>query len=166
MQIDNNDISSIEPFGLLDGRPVSLIRTKGGLCLATMTDKYGAESVLGAASHQAILCHSVETRFSNFQPMIMKSEGLRLKAESHSHFLSDDLRKSGHDIFSVQNGNDIEFYVTKQNIRVGVEATSEIVGRTLMINHLMLSPEFSEAFAGAVSEKALTVGLSNVKWDD
>ena len=167
MKIENDQIASIEPFGVLDGKPVNLTRLKGGLNLATRVDPKGDEEVLGAASHQAILCYTIEQRYPSFQPAIMKSEGLKLTAESHSHFLSDDLRKSGHDIYSVQNGTEVNFYITKQNIRVpGAEATSEMIGETLFINHLELLPKFSKAFASAVSEKALSVGLKNVKWDN
>ncbi len=162
MKIDNNDIASIEPFGLIDGKPVSLVKTKGGLNLATMTDRNGSETVLGAASHQAILCYSVEKRFPSFQPMIMKSEGLRLHAESHSHFLSDELRKSGHDIYSIENGNDIEFYVTKQNIKVASINGSK-KDTYLQIQSPIIPKEYFDAICGAVSEKALSSGLNSVK---
>ena len=117
MKIEQNQIASTEPFGMMDGRPVNLVRLAGGLNLATMLDAKGEDTVLGASSHQAILCYTIEQRFPSFQPMVMKSEGVKLHAESHSHFLTDNLRKSGHDIYSVQNGNDVEFYVTKQSLR-------------------------------------------------
>ena len=157
MKISENDIASSEPFGMLDGKPVNLIRTKGGLNLATMDNQ-----VLGAASHQAILCYTIEQRFPNFQPMIMKSEGLKLAAENHSHFLTDSLRKSGHDIYSVQNGNDIEFFVTKQSIKVGSAKASISEGK-LMISFLETPNEFVSALSGAVSEKALGCSLTGVK---
>ena len=163
MKILENDIASVEPFGMMDGKQVNLVRTKGGLNLATMLDAKGADTVLGAASHQAILCYTIEQRFPSFQPMIMKSEGLKLNAESHSHFLSDDLRKSGHDIYSVQNGNEIEFYVTKQNIRVGM-ANASIEGDSLHVKALNNFPkDFVHSLSGAVSEKALSSGLKGVK---
>lgn len=162
MKILENDIASIEPFGMMDGKQVKLVRTKGGLNLATMMDKSGSESVLGAASHQAILCYTIEQRFPSFQPMIMKSEGVKFDAESHSHFLSDDLRKSGHDIYSVQNGEEIEFFVTKQNIKVG-GANASIKDHYLQINDLKIQNEYITAISSAVSEKALSSGLKGVK---
>ena len=157
MKISENDIASTEPFGFMDGKPVNLTKTKGGLCLAVSGDQ-----VLGAASHQAILCYTIEQRFPSFQPAIMKSEGLKLSAESHSHFLSDDLRKSGHDIYSVQNGNDIDFYITKQNIKVGSVNGSK-KDSCLEIRSLDVPQECAKAVSGAVSEKALSVGLKSVK---
>lgn len=162
MKILENDIASIEPFGMMDGRPVNLVRTKGGLNLATVMGKNGSEDVLGAASHQAILCYTIEQRFPSFQPMIMKSEGLKFNAESHSHFLSDDLRKSGHDIYSIQNGDDIEFFVTKQNIKVG-SANGLIKDSYLQIGGLSVLKEYVSAISSAVSEKALSSGLKGVK---
>lgn len=162
MKILENDITSVEPFGMLEGKPVNLVRTKGGLNLATMIDPTGEETVLGAASHQAILSYSVEQRFPKFQPMIMKSEGNKVSAESHSHFLSDDLRKSGHDIYSIQNGNEVDFFVTKLNIKVG-SANSNVQSDCLLVKSLNISKEYLNAMSAAVSEKALSVGLKKVK---
>jgi hypothetical protein len=138
------------------------VRTKGGLNLATMMDSKGQENVLGAASHQAILCYTIEQQFPSFQPMIMKSEGLKLNAESHSHFLSDNLRKSGHDIYSVQNGNNVEFYLTKQNIKVA-SVNSSIKDNYLVVSPTSVLKEHINAISSAVSEKALSSGLKGVK---
>jgi hypothetical protein len=157
MKILENDIASTEPFGMMDGKQVNLVRTKGGLNLATMGDQ-----VLGAASHQAILCYTIEQRFPSFQPMIMKSEGLRLNAESHSHFLTDNLRKSGHDLYSIQNGNSIEFYLTKQSLKVG-EVSTEVIGDTLYINRTGPFECPYKELSGAISEKALSIGIKKVK---
>jgi hypothetical protein len=163
MKILEGDIDSVEPFGMMDGKPVNLVKTKGGLCLATAMDSKGQDTVLGAASHQAILCYSVEQRFPTFQPMMMKSEGLsKIPADSHSHFLSDDLRKSGYDIYSIQKGNDIEFVVTKMNIQVG-RANSSIENDCLMIKSLDVSKEYVTAMSAAVSEKALSSGVKKVR---
>jgi hypothetical protein len=161
MRISENEIDSIEPFGMLNGKSVNLVRLKGGLNLATVVNPKG-EDVLGAASHQAIQRYSLEQRFPDFQPMLMKSEGLNPTAESHSHFLCDSLRKSGHDIYSVQNGNNIEFVITKQNIRVGT-ATGSISGNQLIVNSLEVPKEFVLGLSGAVGEKALGVGLKEVR---
>ncbi len=157
MKILESEIASTEPFGMIDGKEVKLVRMKGGLNLATL----GSE-VLGAASHQAILCYSVEQRYPKFQPMIMKSEGLRLTAESHSHFLTDNLRKSGHDIYSVQSGNLVDFYITKQSIKVGM-AKGSVDGDRLVISSIDAPREFLSGLSGAVAEKVLSAGLKGMR---
>lgn len=162
MKIEHDQIDSVEPFGMLDGKTVNLTRLKGGLNLATMMDAKGTDTVLGAASHQAILCYTIEQRYPSFQPMLMKSEGLKLTADSHSHFLSDALRKSGHDIYSIQNGPGVDFYVTKQNIKIG-SAHATIVGDLFLVKSLDASKEFLSCLSGAVSEKALSAGLKGVR---
>jgi len=164
MKIDQNDITSIEPFGVLDGKSVSLVRTKGGLNLATMADAKGGDQVLGAASHQAILCYNIEQRFPSFQPALMKSEGgIKLSADNHSHFLSDNLRKSGHDIYSIQSGDNIDFYLTKQSIKVACVNGSK-KDSYLSINSTTTVPkECVTAISSAISEKALSIGLKGVK---
>jgi hypothetical protein len=161
MKIENDQIASTELFGMLDGKPVNLMRLKGGLNMAVTVDSKGNDTVLGAASHQAILCYSVEQRFPSFQPAIMKSEGIKLTADSHSHFLSDDLRKSGHDIYSVQNGNDVEFFVTKLNIRIGI-VSSSFEGSKLLVKSFDIPGEFSLGVSSALSEKALCSGVTNI----
>jgi len=168
MKIEENQIKSVEPFGVMDGKQVNLVRLVGGLNLATMVGKNGTEDVLGAASHQAILCYSIEQRFPSFQPMLMKSEHESFETESHSHFLSDDLRKSGHDLYSVQNGNNVEFYLTKQNIRTN-SISSTIIGDLLLTKSEDISKlgqvtgEQWNALCSAVSEKALSAGLKGVR---
>jgi hypothetical protein len=164
MKILDNDIASTEPFGVLDGKTVKLVTTRGGLNLAVGTDKSGNENVLGAASHRAILCYTIEQRYPSFQPMIMKSEGLKLSAESHSHFLTDDLRKSGHDIYSIQNGDNVDFYVTKLNIKVGA-ANGCVENGALLIKSLDIPGEFSLGISSAFSEKALSSGLQKVRFE-
>jgi hypothetical protein len=162
MKIGKDEIASIEPFGMIDGNPVQLNCLKGGLNLAVLTNKNGEDSVIGAASHRAILCYSIEQKFPNYHPPIMKSEGLTFNAESHSHFLTDDLRKSGHDIYSVQEGNSVDFYVTKLNIKVAV-INSSVKDNQLVIDSYNLPREFVAGMSGAVSEKALGSGLKGVK---
>jgi hypothetical protein len=162
MKILENDIASIEPFGMMDGKPVNLVRTRGGLNLATRVSPKGEEEVLGAASHQAILCYTIEQRYPSFQPAIMKSEGLKLTADSHSHFLTDDLRKSGHDIYSVQNGTEINFYITKQNIKVG-SVNGSIQDGYLVVDPPGILREHMRALSSAISEKSLSSGLKGVK---
>ena len=167
MKIHDNEIATIQSFGILDGKTVKLVTTKGGLNLATTVDSKGAEHVLGAASHQAILCYTIEQRFPNFQPMLMKNEnGPKLSAESHSHFLTDDLRKSGYDIFSIQNGNEVDFFITLQNIKKS-HTKAFIANDRLEVNSSQL-PHISDinvisSLSGAVSEKALSIGLKGVK---
>ncbi|HEY5236722.1 MAG TPA: hypothetical protein VIJ14_11130 [Rhabdochlamydiaceae bacterium] len=163
MKIQDNEIASVEPFGMLDGKPVKLVRLKGGLNMATSTDAKGAENVLGAASHQAILCYTIEQRFPNFQPMLMKSEtGMKLEAESHSHFLTDDLRKSGHDIYSIQNGNEVDFFITQQNIKKS-HTKAVIANDKLEVEGSNWDKMLVQSLSGAVAEKALSIGLKGVK---
>jgi hypothetical protein len=162
MRIEQDQVASIEPFGMLDGKPVKLVQLKGGLNLATSEDKNGVEQVLGASSHRAILSYTIEQRHSGFQPMIMKSEVNRLSAENHSHFLSDNLRKSGHDIYSIQDGSKVEFYLTKQNVKVG-GASGSIQDNCMIIDSLNIPKEAVNAVSSAVSEKSLSIGLESIK---
>jgi len=167
MQITPNEIDSIEEAGMLDGSPVKMIRTKGGfwICVGKPKGKF-KEEALSAGSHPAIVRFNVEKQHPDFQPAMMKSELLsdNTVVEKHSHYLSEDLRKSGHDVYSIQKGDNVEFHVTKNNINVS-SVKGIIEKNALRIQSLNTSKEFSRALAGAATEKALSSGAATIKVD-
>lgn len=156
MQITPNEISSIEEVGTLSGNQVKMVRTKGGFWMAIARKKgKQAEECLAAGSHPAIVKYQLEKQFPEFQSSMMKSEGyIEPVVISHSHFLTNDLRKSGHDIFSIQTGPAVEFHITKHNNQI-VVVNGEIEKDHLSIEKLNISKEFGKAMAGATVEKSL-----------
>ena len=158
MNLQPADIDTVEDAGILDGQPVKLARTKGGFWLAIHKGK-----VLAGGSHPAIVKHSISKMHSGFQPVMCKSEGFEESVvDQHSHYLSDDLRKSGHDIFSVQTGNDVEFQITKNNLKVA-SVTGSLLGDALFVYELEFPKEFAKALAGATTEKALDCKKKMIK---
>jgi len=157
MQLTPNEIDSIEEAGVLDGSPVKLLRTKGGFFMAVgkPRGKFKDEA-LAAGSHPAIVKYNLERAFPNFQPSMVKSELLsdNVKVEKHSHFLSDELRKSGHDVYSVQTNNKIEFQITKQNVKIH-SVDSYIGGGAINFDKMSIGKEFVRALSGATAEKAI-----------
>jgi len=157
MNITPNEIDTIEEAGILEGRPVKLIRTKGGFWIAiSRLSGKTQEEAIAAGSHPAIVKYDLEKRFPKFQPVMMKSAYFSDNAvvEKHSHFLSEDLRKSGHDIYSVQEGSEVNFHITKHSLKVAsVGGTME--KNFLVINNINIAKEFSRGMAGAAVEKAV-----------
>jgi len=164
MQIDPKEVAGIEEAGMLDGHPVKLVRLKGGFFIAVGKPRgKSKEEALAAGSHGAIVKFNIEKSYPDFQPVMMKSEGMHpAVAESHSHFLSEDLRKSGHDIFSVKEGETVNFYITKHNMNVHV-IESVLEKGELAVSLVKIDPSFVPALSGAVSEKALALGIGKVK---
>jgi hypothetical protein len=165
MQITPNEIESIEEAGMMNQAPVKLIRTKGGFWIAVGRLKgKNTEEAIGAGSHPAIVKFNLEKQYPDFQPAMMKSEYFSDNevVERHSHFLSDALRKSGHDIYSVQNGTDIKFHITKHNLEVS-SVKANLVEDSLVINELKMGKEFARAMAGAATEKALAIKAKKIK---
>lgn len=162
MQLTPNDVASVEEIGHLSGNSVKLVRTKGGFWIAIARKKGKiSEEALGAGSHPAIVKYNLEKQFPDFEPSMKKSEGfIEPIVEKHSHFLSDELRKSGHDIFSVQTGPTVEFQITKQNSKIA-SVTGNIDSEHLSLHDLNIPKEFGKAMAGASVEKATSckVGL-------
>jgi hypothetical protein len=162
MQLKPSDIERVEEIGSLDGNKVSLLRTKGGFWIALGKKRNkNIEEALAAGSHPAIVKYNLEKQFSGFQPAMNKSEhGIEPIVSKHSHYLGEDQRKSGHDIFSIQTGNVIEFQITKQNSALAT-VNGNIDSDNLSINDLNIPKEFTKAMAGATLEKAIAceVGL-------
>ena len=110
MDLKESEILDISILGNLDGQEVKMIRTVGGLCLATGHPKGKGLTVLGASSHPAILKHSVSKQFSNFRPSLMKSEnGQPETVTSLSQYLDPSLSLTGWDLYSLKRDNKINY---------------------------------------------------------
>jgi hypothetical protein len=158
LSLQPSDIDTVEEAGVLDGQTVKLLRTKGGFWLSVHNGK-----VIAGGSHPAIVKHSISKMFPTFQPVMCKSEAFSdAVVEQHSHFLSDDLRKSGHDIYSIQTGMNIEFQITKNNLKVA-SVTGSVQDDSLYIDELAFPKQFTKSLASAATEKALDSNLKTIK---
>lgn len=167
MQIQPNEVESIEEAGMLDGSPVKLIRTKGGFWIAVGKPKGKfREEAVAAGSHPAIVKFNLEKQYPNFQPAMMKSDSFSDTnvVERHSHFLSAELRKSGHDIYSVQNGKNIDFHITKHNVKIST-INGSLEDNAIVLKKLDAPKEFARGLAGAATEKAMSCNASTLKID-
>jgi hypothetical protein len=161
------DIDTIEEIGSISGQPVKLIRTRGGfwIAVARLRGK-PREEVLSGGSHSAIVRYKLAKQFPDFQSLLMKNENaMPITVDKHSHFLCDDLRKSGHDIYSVQTESNVEFHVTKYNVKLA-QINGTIGNDSLILSKINISPDFTRALAGAASEKALSCGLKRVSVEE
>lgn len=158
MSLKPEDIDTVEEAGVLDGQPVKLLRTKGGFFMAVYKGK-----VISGGSHPAIVKHTISKMHPNFQPVMCKSEAFSdAIVDRHSHFLSDELRKSGHDIYSIQINQDIEFQITKHNMKVA-SVNTQLQPDGLYIPEIKIPKEFTRALAGAATEKALACNSKTIK---
>jgi hypothetical protein len=117
-----SEIKSVEEIGTLENSPVKMIRTIGGLWVATGRPKgRREEEALAAGSHPAIVKHNVEKMFgASYQPMMAKSESSSLdpKVTEHTSQLSKALIDKGYTLFSVQAEGAIDFVLSKSGIEV------------------------------------------------
>lgn len=166
MNITPNEIAHIEEAGSLDSSPVKMIKTKGGFWIAVAKPRgKSKEEAVAAGSHPAIVRYNLEKQFPDFQPSLMKSESYNdaTIVDKHSHFLSDELRKSGHDLYSGQEGTNVWFTVTQHNVEKH-QISGFKRGSELIINNFTKTSEpYSRALAGAVTEKALAMNAKSVK---
>lgn len=163
MKINPNEVKSIDDIGMLNGKPVKLLKFKGGYNLI-MGFEPGKEieSVLSAGSHAAIAKFNLEKQYMNYRPNLTKSEHeIAPVVSKHSAHLSEDLLKSGHDIYSIQNGPNIEFQLTKHDVKIG-NLKAELINGCLSVKEFNTDVQFAKAFTGAVAEKALMCGTDKV----
>lgn len=161
--IGPDEIDKVEEAGILNKSPVKLLRTKGGFWIAVGKPNGSRDEALAGGSHPAIVKYNLEKLYPQFQPNLMKSEGMiEPVVEQHSHFLSEDLRKSGHDIYSVQSGMKVEFHVNKLGVKIA-HVDAEIDQGKLMVGKLPpMQREIGSALVGATAEKCLSAGLKKV----
>lgn len=166
MKVQQSEISEISEIGTLDGNPVKLVKTKGGLyfCVSKL---YGQtqESGLALGSHPGIVKYQLSKQYPNFQPSLQKSdEFVDLSViDQHSHFLTDELRKSGHDIFSVEIENNVEFHVLKFGRKIA-QATAILSANGLSIISTNANSVLIKSLSGAFTEKALSKNLKLIKF--
>ena len=159
LNIRPEDIDTIDDAGVLNGQPVKLARTRGGYWMGIVNGK-----VVSGGSHPAIVKHAIHKMFPDFQPALCKSENAGMDAivDKHSHFLSDELRKSGHDIYSIQEGSNIEFQVTKHNIKVA-GFNGSLLDNDLHLEDISFPEEFKKSLAAATTEKAIACKTKAIK---
>lgn len=165
MQISPQEIDAVEEAGMLDESPVKLVRTKGGFWIAIGKPKGKMrEEAIAAGSHPAIVKWNIEKQYPGFQPSLMKSEHFsdNTVVEKHSHFLSDSLRKSGHDLYSVQVDNNIDFHITRHQVRIST-VNSKLEDGKIVFRDVTCGKEFARALAGATVEKSSSCGVSKIK---
>jgi tRNA pseudouridine-54 N-methylase len=165
MKLNPSEIESTEEIGMLNGKPVRILKTKGGFQIAVGVPRGKRdEEALAAGSHRAVVLWNVEQKFNEFQPAMMKSESFseKLVVEKHSHFLPEALRKSGHDIYSIQKGPIVNFHITKHEINVS-SVKAQFDKQTLVLAELSIPKDFVAALAAATAEKAASCGALKVK---
>jgi len=164
MQLNPEEIDTIDDIGMLNGHPVKMLRFKGGFfCIVGNEKGKSQPSPLATGSHPAIAKFALSKQYPDFQPSMMKSEHYSdtSMVEKHSHFLSNELRKSGHDLYSVQDGQNIDFHITKYNINIS-SVKANIENNNLVIKDIKMPKEFSRAMAGATSEKAISCNVKKI----
>jgi hypothetical protein len=164
MIIEPNEIDTVEEIGSLHGRPIHLLRTKGGFWMGVgkIRGSY-KEEVLAAGSHPAIVKYDLEKKYPDLQLIMQKSEPFigEPSVDKHTHFLSEDLIKSGHDIYSIKQDDTIEWQLTKHNIKLG-SVTGLITNESILIQNIDIPKEFKKSMAKATAEAAISYGVKKL----
>jgi hypothetical protein len=119
--IKPSEIKSVEDIGFMDNSPVKMVRTIGGLFVATgKLAGRKEEEALAAGSHPGIVKHNIEKMYgAKYQPTLAKSEGaIEEPVTEHTSQLDSSLSNKGYSLHSVQSNNQIDFVVSNRGIEV------------------------------------------------
>jgi hypothetical protein len=161
MRIEPSEIAEVQDAGELDGSPVKLVRTKGGFWIATGRPMgKSMDQALSAGSHPAIVRYNVEKQFPTFRPAMMKSlafgpESLVLE---HTDGLSEELKKSGHELYTVQTGDKVEAILALQGMKIA-DAVCVINGDCLQTQKINMNSEHVVPLAHAMAQKAMMLNI-------
>lgn len=160
MILKPSEIDNIETIGEMDGEPVEMIRTLGGLFVAVGKPKGKKQKeVLSAASHGAIAKYNVEKNYRDFRPSLQKSEKFEPETIGLTELLPQDAQKKGHDLYLVKNESDMDFILTKHGIEVSK------INATLSEDALVLNSKqaIDANIAYAIGKASAREAISNDK---
>jgi len=113
MDIFPSEIDTVSVIGDMDGEPVKMVRTIGGLYMA-VSKKNNKDSVLGAGSHAAIVSYNIKKANPSIKLSLMKSESY---SSAVVHDLTDLLsledRQKGYDLFKIEENGKATFSLSK-----------------------------------------------------
>ena len=170
MQIRPDEITSVEDIGLLDGTPVRLLRSTGGFYFAMGKQKgKKLEEALAAGSHPGIVKYNVEKLYKEFIPALAKSDKDHVEVIGYTELLPTELRKSGYEMFMIEDLTSVSFTLTKNGMEKGC-FKGNYSSDSLMLSKLgnidkSLALPFAKATASAAARKALCEGKKFVQFE-
>lgn len=114
--ISPSEIDSIEEIGELSGAPIRLIRTIGGLVLATgrLSARDSQDSILASGSHRGIVKFSLEKKFAGKAAFnLMKNHAVESPVLDHSESLPPLLKAKGYELLTTRGAAGIVVYLNK-----------------------------------------------------
>lgn len=119
MKINPSEIGDIQTIGEMDGEPVEMIRTLGGLYIGVGRPKGKKQKeVLSAASHPAIAKYQIEKNYRDFRPALQKSERFEPEIIGLTELLPKNVRKEGHDLYLIKNETSMDFILTRHGTEI------------------------------------------------
>jgi uncharacterized protein YcsI (UPF0317 family) len=147
MEVRQEEIKNIKTVGRLYDEDVKMIVTKGGLHIFVgKRSAYGKAEAIGAASHPALGLYHIGKTYTNFEPILAKSEEEKLPFVTDcSSLLTKDMIDKGIELHKLNKNNQIDFVLSKHGLTLG-EYKTEVVNNNLVIkshdfNHKVLTPD-------------------------
>lgn len=172
MEIQPNEVESVDVIGRLFNKDVKLIKTMGGFYLAVGKKEINSKKIqaLAGGSHQAIVSHELSKQFgSDFHPALSKSEKDKLeKVEEKSQYLPSDSLKNGVELYTLCKNEKLDFVLYRHGITLGKYET-EINNKDLIIKRHYFNKEFikpdrdiANAISRAMKDKVYEYNLTNI----
>ena len=156
LKIKPEEIESVQEIGMLDGEPVSLLKTVGGFHMAASKGK----GVLAQGSHPAIVRYNVAKQHKGFSPILAKSEENEPLVFGMSDLLPEGMYEKGFDLYSLEKNEStgVEFVLTKSGADVvvlsGQSSSDEIVITDITGNDAKMISKYIPVVASVISDDA------------
>lgn len=154
MDIFPSEIESVETMGELDGNPVKIVKTVGGYYMA-IAKKNKKDSVIGGASHPAILRYNIQKASPSFKPSLMKSEYYnQFQVLDRSKNLTQEQIDMGYSIYQIKENDRVVISLAKNSHELAT-ATLTPVQNGYKLSHTV-KPEHSHLLK-SLSKSAVDV---------
>jgi hypothetical protein len=157
MKINPSEIDNIETIGEMEGEPVEMIRTFGGLYIGVGRPKGKKQKEVLSA---AIAKYQIEKNYRDFRPALQKSEKFEPEVVGLTELLPQNFKNTGHDLYLVKNETAMEFVLTKHGNEVN-KITGAFSEDSLVLNKP--NKAFDVSVAYSIGKASAREALSNNK---
>jgi hypothetical protein len=123
MDINEDEVKEVSKIGTLNGDEVKIVTLKGGLHIGIgkKSENSNKAAILAVGSHPALVSYQISKKYDQkFEQIMNKNEKELLPEVSNNsnNLSSTEKNVLGLDIYTIKNGQEIDFKITKHNFEI------------------------------------------------
>lgn len=164
--VQPNEIEEVTDIGELGGAPIKLVKTIGGLFIATgLLNGKTQPEVLASGSHRGIVKYSLEKKYGGVATFnLAKSSNPEAPIRDYTEKLSENMQKHGFELLTSRGASGVVAFLNKDGLDVSQYVAIQ-KGEEFFLQEPIFSriPEAKMAQAFGVTSSALNAILSDAK---